>query len=94
MASDQKTFMKKSIHEYSLPCAAIVCRHDFVVVETIDFYQDEEAELPAPLTLAEVKMLNKAAPFGAEEEAALEDDADGKPDSAEVIYGACVSRRS
>eukprot|EP00208_Stichococcus_sp_RCC1054_P004291 CAMPEP_0206141514 /NCGR_PEP_ID=MMETSP1473-20131121/13203_1 /ASSEMBLY_ACC=CAM_ASM_001109 /TAXON_ID=1461547 /ORGANISM="Stichococcus sp, Strain RCC1054" /LENGTH=517 /DNA_ID=CAMNT_0053536115 /DNA_START=340 /DNA_END=1890 /DNA_ORIENTATION=- len=58
--------------------------HDFVVVETIDFYQDEEAELPAPLTLAEVKMLNKAAPFGAEEEAALEDDADGKPDSAEV----------
>lgn len=65
-------------------------RHDFVVVETIDFYQDEEAELPAPLTLAEVKMLNKAGPFGAEEEAALDDDADAKPDSAEVNYGARI----
>ncbi len=54
-----------------------------MVVETIDFYEDEAAELPAPLTLAEVKMLNKAAPFGAEEPPP-EEGADGKAKPAEV----------
>lgn len=54
-----------------------------MVVETIDFYEDEEAELPAPLTLADVKALNKAAPFG-EEEAAGEEGADEEGKPAEV----------
>lgn len=34
--------------------------HDFVVVETIDFYEDEDTELPPPLTLREVLQMNKA----------------------------------
>ncbi len=54
-------------------------RHDFVVVETIDFYEDEEAELPPPMTLRDVKALNKAAPFGEEpEEAEQAEETDGK----------------
>ena len=36
------------------------CRHDFTVVETIDFYQDEDAELPPPMTQRDVITLNKA----------------------------------
>lgn len=61
-----------------------------MVVETIDFYEDEEAELPAPLTLADVKALNKAAPFG-EEEAAAEDgaDEDGKPREVRCFCRTC-----
>ena len=48
------------------------CRHDFVVVETIDFYADEDAELPPPMTQRDVILLNKA---GLEdEEAAPEGD--------------------
>jgi Pre-mRNA splicing factor PRP21 like protein len=31
-------------------------RHDFVVVETIDFYEDEEAELPPPMSLRDVQV--------------------------------------
>ena len=33
--------------------------HEFVVVETIDFFEDEDEELPPPLTLKEVLLLNK-----------------------------------
>jgi hypothetical protein len=33
--------------------------HEFVVVETIDFFDDEDEELPPPLTLKEVLLLNK-----------------------------------
>lgn len=34
----------------------LVYRHDFVVVETIDFYEDEEAELPPPMSLRDVQV--------------------------------------
>jgi len=34
--------------------------HDFVIVETIDFHQDEDADLPLPMTLKDVVALNKA----------------------------------
>ena len=34
--------------------------HDFVIVETIDFHQDEDADLPLPMTLKDVIALNKA----------------------------------
>ena len=30
-------------------------RHDFATVETIEFYEDEDAELPPPMTLKEVR---------------------------------------
>jgi hypothetical protein len=36
------------------------CRHEFVVVETIDFYDDEDDELPPPLTLKDIVMATKA----------------------------------
>ncbi len=29
-------------------------RHEFVVVETIDFYDDEDDELPPPLTIKDI----------------------------------------
>ena len=45
-----------------------------MVVETIDFYQDEDAELPPPMTQRDVIILNKA---GLEdEEPAAEEDGD------------------
>lgn len=34
--------------------------HDFVIVETIDFRQDEDGDLPVPLTLKDVIALNRA----------------------------------
>ena len=34
-------------------------RHDFVVVEMIEFYDDEDEELPPPLTLKDVITMNK-----------------------------------
>lgn len=49
----------------------LLCRHDFVVVETIDFYADEDAELPPPMTQRDVIILNKA---GLEEEEAPEEE--------------------
>lgn len=33
--------------------------HDFVVVETIEFFDDEDEELPPPLTLKDVIAMNK-----------------------------------
>ena len=44
------------------------CRHDFVVVETIDFYADEDAELPPPMSQRDVILLNKAQQLEDEEE--------------------------
>ncbi len=41
-------------------------------METIDFYQDEDAELPPPMTQRDVIILNKAG-LEAEEPAAEED---------------------
>lgn len=35
--------------------------HDFAVVETIDFYDDEDEELPPPLSLKEVLVLSRQA---------------------------------
>lgn len=63
----------------SLPGSGVaLCRHDFVVVETIDFYQDEDAELPPPMTQRDVVILNKA---GLEdEEPAAEEDGDAARD--------------
>ena len=49
------------------------CRHDFVVVETIDFYADEDAELPPPMTQRDVMLLNRAGPM---------DEEDAAPDAA------------
>lgn len=46
---------------------SLVCRHDFTVVETIDFFADEEDELPPPMTRQDVLLLNKADGFPEEE---------------------------
>ncbi len=64
-------------------------RHDFVVVETIDFYEDEEAELPPPMSLRDVQALNKAAPFGEEPEE--EEAAEGEK---EVEVRSCLMTRT
>ena len=49
-----------------------------MVVETIDFYQDEDAELPPPMTQRDVIILNKA---GLEdEEPAAEENGDAAKD--------------
>ena len=63
-----------------------LCRHDFVVVETIDFYDDEDAQLPEPMTQRDVILLNKAAQEeeAAQEQAAAEPKQDGKDDNMEV----------
>ncbi|CAD7697669.1 unnamed protein product [Ostreobium quekettii] len=42
--------------------------HNFVVVETIDFHDDEDADLPPPMSLKDVLALNKARPFEHEAE--------------------------
>jgi splicing factor 3A subunit 1 len=39
--------------------------HDFVVVETIDFYEDEDEELPPPMSLKELMAFNKQQAMGA-----------------------------
>lgn len=51
----------------ALTHAASACRHDFVVVETIDFFDDEDKELPPPMTQRDVILLNRAGAFEAEE---------------------------
>eukprot|EP00210_Caulerpa_lentillifera_P001175 g1131.t1 len=37
--------------------------HDFVIVETIDFHQDEDADLPLPMSMKDVIALNRARLF-------------------------------
>jgi hypothetical protein len=69
------------------------CRHDFTVVETIDFYEDEEGELPNPLTLSDVKTLNKAEPFG-EEDASAQDAATGDNPKAPEVVTRSISDRT
>ena len=71
--------------------------HDFVIVETIDFYEDEDEELPPPMSLKELIAFNKqqaqqgggaaaaAAAAAGEEDAAMEEAED-----AEQV-GACAS---
>lgn len=70
------------------------CRHDFAVVETIDFFEDEDQELPLPMTQKDVILLNRAGAFqegevGAQAEAEKADD-----DAMEVLTpaGPRVSR--
>ena len=65
-------------------------RHDFTVVETIDFFDDEDDDLPAPMTQKDVVLLNRANAFrdeGGEEEPAAAQ-ADGPED---VQVGICSS---
>lgn len=54
------------------------CRHDFVVVETIEFDEDEDDELPMLLTQRDVVLMNKAGPL--EEE-------DQEPSAAQLANG-------
>ena len=54
------------------------CRHDFVVVETIEFDEDEDDELPMLLTQRDVVLMNKAGPL--EEE-------DQEPTAAQLANG-------
>lgn len=61
--------------------------HDFVVVETIEFFDDEDEELPGPLTLRDVIQLNRQQP---QEEAAAQPEAPpaeagGAEDEMEVV---------
>ena len=44
------------------------CRHDFVVVETIEFDEDEDDELPMLLTQRDVVLMNKAGPLEEEDQ--------------------------
>jgi len=41
--------------------------HEFVVVETIDFFEEEDEDLPAPLTLNEVVEQMRKSDLGPEE---------------------------
>ena len=59
-------------------------RHDFVVVETIDFYADEDAELPPPMSQRDVVALNNAAGME-EEEAPADAAADGASGQARNV---------
>ena len=45
------------------PKHSYLCRHDFVVVETIEFDEDEDDELPMLLTQRDVVLMNKAGPL-------------------------------
>ncbi|KAK9825176.1 hypothetical protein WJX81_003205 [Elliptochloris bilobata] len=56
--------------------------HDFVVVETIDFYADEDAELPPPMSQRDVVALNNAATY--EEEAPADGAAEAAPAQVEM----------
>ena len=69
------------------------CRHDFVVVETIDFFREEENELPPPMALKEVVALNKAAPYEGDDEDGQEDgaQANGRPQDMQVCCRAAAT---
>ncbi len=43
---------------------SLACRHEFVVVETLEFFDDEDDELPAPLTLKDIINMNKVGGWG------------------------------
>ena len=53
-----------------------------MVVETIDFYAEEDAELPMPMTQRDIILLNAAEPYEEEQVAA------GKGDAATQDGGA------
>ncbi|XP_024402802.1 probable splicing factor 3A subunit 1 isoform X2 [Physcomitrium patens] len=52
---------------------ALIDWHDFVVVETIEFAEDEDGELPQPMTLEEVIARSKLTPADEEEVEATEE---------------------
>lgn len=54
--------------DFYISCVARVCRHDFVVVETIEFEDDEDDELPMLLTQRDVVLMNKAGPLEEEDQ--------------------------
>ena len=69
------------------------CRHDFVVVETIDFFDDEDAELPPPMTQRDVVLLNRAGAFEEEEAAKAATGEAGKgQEDMEVSHALSVNR--
>ena len=53
-----------------------------MVVETIDFFDEEEVELPPPMSLRELIALNKAVALEDEDGAAA---ANGKPTDMQVL---------
>jgi hypothetical protein len=70
-----------------LPTPLQIDWHDFVIVETIDFYEDEDEELPPPMSLKELLAFNKqqalqgggaAAAAAVVEAAAMEEDEDAE----------------
>lgn len=58
-------------------------RHDFTVVETIDFFDDEDDDLPAPMTQKDVVLLNRANAF--RDEAGDADPADDQEDGPQDV---------
>ena len=60
------------------------CRHDFVVVETIDFYEGEDEELPPPMTQKDVMLLNRAKDY-MDAEAAAATEENGGAQAMQVI---------
>jgi hypothetical protein len=71
-----------------MPHLRALCRHDFTVVETIDFYADEDAELPPPMSQRDIVQLNRAALEPEEEEP---DAADGKVWTLAAVTGPHVT---
>ena len=63
------------------------------MVETIDFFREEENELPPPMALKEVVALNKAAPYEGDDEDADEDGAqsNGRPQDMQVCRRAAAA---
>lgn len=59
-----------------------------MVVETIDFFDEEEGELPPPMSLRELIALNKAAALEEEDEAAA---ANGIPTDMQVMKSSGIS---
>jgi hypothetical protein len=79
--------------------------HDFVIVETIDFYEDEDEELPPPMSIKELVAFNKqqalqgggaaaAAAAAAEEAEAMEADEDAEQVGSRLAYGCTCCRTS
>jgi splicing factor 3A subunit 1 len=80
--------------------------HDFVIVETIDFYEDEDEELPPPMSIKELVAFNKqqalqgggaaaAAAAAAEEAEAMEADEDAEQVGSIAVWGGiCVAALS
>lgn len=64
--------------------------HDFVVVETIDFYEDEDEELPPPMSLKDLIRFMKEQTLGGPVED--EDGAEGGPEAMATDQVRCALR--